>query len=278
MLISVSVALGSCDQERGKAHAKDIQDSNLRGRSRERAAGESKGSRERLRASLEAAKQLQNPEERERAISDVGRNALESAPDITAEAIRELLIESPQTAELIQSCVSQLMKSSRNAALAWSESLREPSLVEMAREQIAIEVAETEPQHAIELLSESGSAGESDQTIEHVLQIWTEKSPADAATWASRLPAGESRNSRLKTVVNQWLLSNPATSTAWVSSLREPDLRSESIRLMAESLQGYPPFIRESMLKSADSSVRSEIERQIELQQPPPVEEPIPEN
>lgn len=279
LLISITVALGSCDKDRDTDHAKETPDSNQRVRRLERPPGESQGTRGRLRASLEAAKELQDPEERGRAITEVGWNALESAPDIAAEAIRELPAGWAQTTELIQSCVPHLMMRSPDAASAWSDSLRDPSLVAMARDQIAITVAETEPQRAMQLLGDYNRAGgESDQAMVQVLQIWTVKAPEEAAVWASRLPAGESRNTRIKTIVSTWLLSDPAASTAWVASLREPNLRLESTRFMVESLQGYPSFIRESMLESADSGIRDEIERQIELQQPTQEDGIVPEN
>lgn len=270
-LIGIGAGLVSCDKSRDVGGSNTDKEFNTRESRHERPPVESQGTRGKMRAALDAAKRLEAFEERDRALTKVGRDALEPAPDLSAEAIRELSAGRLETAGLIEACVAHLMKSSPDEALVWADSLKDAPLVSMAREHVAMWLAETEPLRAIELLGDiNPTAGESDQAVEQVLQLWTGKAPQDAATWASRLPAGESRTTGIKTVVSQWLQSDPASSTAWVASLRDPNLRLESTRFMAESLQTFPSFIRDNMLQNADPVIRSEIESQIEQQQPPP--------
>lgn len=227
----------------------------------------SQGTRGGLRASLDAARALEVPEERESALMEVGWKALETAPDLAAEVIREMPHESADAARLIQACVTHLMKNSPDEASAWADSLKDAPWIALAREQIAMLVAESDPKRAIQLLADSNqSIGEPGSAFEQVLQTWTGQAPGEAALWASRLPAGESRNAGIKTVVSQWLHMDAAASTAWVASLTDSKLRQESIRVIAESLRELPPFLHESILNPAESGIRSEIESEIEVQ------------
>ena len=279
LITGAGFVLASCDKADEAKNSKDNVDSNPRARRIERPPLESQGTRGRLLASLEAAKRLETPEERDKALTEVGRNALESAPDIVAEAIRELPLGSPEAAELIQACVANLMKRSPDEASAWADSLKDDSLKRQAREEIAVLLVESEPERAIQMLANSNeTTGEIGPALEQVLQVWTGRAPKDAAVWASRLPAGESRNAGIKTVVSQWVQTDPAASTSWVKSLSDPKLRQGAVRGMAESLQGLPPFIRDSMLEPADPGIRSEIEGQIQELQPAQEEQLVPEN
>lgn len=279
VLIGIAAVLVSCDKASDSDGSKGTADSNPRSRRLERPPLESQGTRGKLRAALDAAKAMDASEEREKAIAEVGRDALESAPDITAEAIRELPPENPVAAELIQTCVANLMKRSPEEASAWADSLQDDPWMTMAREQMAVSLAESEPERAIRLLAESDHAsGGPGSAMDQVLQVWTGNAPGDAAAWVSRLPAGEPRSAGIKTVVSQWVQADPAAATSWVASLSNPDLRQESTRAMAESLQFLPSFLRDSMLQGADSGIRSEIESQIERQQPAPADEGTPEN
>lgn len=268
LCIAIGVALASCDKPGQKAdRSENGTETNPRTKRLERPPQASQGTRGALRASLDAARALEDPEERQSALMEVGWRALETAPDLAAEVIREMPHESADAARLIQACVTHLMKNSPEEASAWADSLKDAPWIALAREQIAMLVAESDPKRAIQLLADSNqSIGEPGSAFEQVLQKWTGQAPGEAALWASRLPAGESRNAGIKTVVSQWLHMDAAASTAWVDSLTDRNLRQESIRIIAESLREMPPFLYESILNPAESGIRSEIESEIEAQ------------
>jgi hypothetical protein len=264
------MGVASCDKPGEEAdRSKANPDANPRTKRLERPPLESQGTRGSLQAALKAARKLEAPEQRDKALMEIGWKALELAPDLTAEAIRELSPENPDAATLIQACLTHLMKKSPEQAAEWVGSLKGTSWITVAREQLAMRVAESDPKRAIQLLVDSNHRlGEPGSAMEQVLQTWTGKAPGDAALWASRLPAGESRNAVVKTVVSQWLFMDAAASTAWVASLRDPTLRKESIQGIVELLKGFPPPLMAGVLQSADSGIRSEVEHQIEVLNP----------
>jgi hypothetical protein len=269
LCIAIGVALASCDKPGREADRSETgPETNPRTKRLERPPLASQGTRGGLRASLDAARALGDPEERQSSLMEVGWKALETAPDLAAEVIREMPHESADAARLIQACVTHLMKNSPDEASAWADSLKDAPWIALAREQIAMLVAESDPKRAIQLLTDSNqsSIGEPGSSFEQVLQTWTGQAPGEAALWASRLPAGESRNAGIKTVMSQWLHMDAAASTAWVASLTDSKLRQESIRIIAESLREMPPFLHESILNPAESGIRGEIESEIELQ------------
>ena len=140
--IGIGVGLASCDKPAEEAdRSKAIADTNPRTRRLERPALENQGTRGRLRASLDAAKKIELPEERAKALLEVGWKALENAPDLTAEALRALPPENTDAAKLIQACVTHWMTISPEQASDWAESLKDTPWMAVAREQIAISLS-----------------------------------------------------------------------------------------------------------------------------------------
>lgn len=237
------------------------------------------GTRDKLRAAFEAAKAREPGVERNQALAELASNALESAPDLAAEVIRELPAGIEEKQALIVAYIASLMTDERTEeALAWADSLGDGQDIAFARGQVSLLLAERNPQQAATLLPPSGfTAAGVDPAAEQVLQTWVAQKPAEAVAWASRLPAGDARTAGFKVIFNQWINTDSAAALTWAASQTNPQLRQETIHAMTEAFLQQPDPIRTILLEPADPNLRAEIEngiaeiaRQAEAAAPPP--------
>lgn len=259
----ITATLVSCDKQETSSDSESGTEAKSRNKRVERS--ETLSIRSRLQASLEAAKQIESSDAREKAIAEVAWNALELIPEIFVEAIEELPADSPEKARLIQTYVIGLIKSSPEEALAWADSLADGETTALAREQVALILAESEPERAINLLPDSAfeDAEIAPASVE-VLQLWTKSTPAKAADWAAALPSVEARIAGIKAVMAQWVETDAAAAVTWVLSHTDAVLRQESVDIITELFFSQPQPVRDAILENADMSLRSEIQRRID--------------
>lgn len=235
--------------------------------------------RDKLRTAFEAAKAREPGVERNQALAELASNALEPAPDLAAEVIRELPAGIEEKQALIEAYIANLMTDEKTEeALAWADSLGDEQDIAFARSQVLLMLAEKNPQQAATLLPSSGfTAAGVDPAAEQVLQTWVAQKPAEAVAWASRLPVGDARTAGFKVIFNQWINTDSPAAFRWAASQTNPQLRRETIHAMVEAFNEIPDIIRSSLLEPADPSLRAEIEngiaeiaRQAEAAEPPP--------
>lgn len=203
---------------------------------------------------------------RDTALAGVVRDALRSAPEISAEAFRQLSPASPVKTQLLQDCAKFFVERKPEEAFAWADTLELAKDVTAAKIQIARLLADTDPARAMNSLSnagmEIGKPGGFAATM--ALRRWVSKAPADAAAWAIASPPGDTRKSGIKVVVSQWVRTDPPSALSWLDKLDDPAVRQEASRAMAEGLVQTPPPLRDSLLQSANPTTRGELERQME--------------
>jgi hypothetical protein len=85
-------------------------------------------------------------------------------------------------------------------------------------------------------------------------------SPAEAAAWVQKLPAGEAQKTGVKTLLSQWVQMDSKAAFTWTAAIQNPSARKQATLAMAESLVETPEPIRSFMLEGADPSIRAEIE------------------
>jgi hypothetical protein len=283
----ISALLVACDKQGGAGNASSG-DSAQPGATRasRTARQDLPGRQTDLRQALAEAKKNPVPEERDKAIVEVARAAIETNPNLVAEAIRHLTPDHPEKALLVKEMVARLMQDDPAAATAWVASLESARDRALAGGEIAIQTAAADPARAAALLAESGMTGpEFDQVAVQVLESWTNQTPEDAAAWVLRFPPGTSRDSAVKTLVTRWVQGDAGAAFSWLSKLSNPAVRKEASLNMAHALVDNPDFIRESMLQQADPAMRTDLEQQIEQivedsrdkSEPEPEPEPAPE-
>ena len=235
--------------------------------------------RDKLRAAFEAARAKEPGAERNQALAELASNALESAPDIAAEVIRELPAGIQEKQALIEAYIAILMTDEKTEeALAWADSFPDEQDVAFARGRVLLMLAEKNPQQAATLLSPSSfTAAGVDPAAEQIIQNWVAQKPGEAVAWASRLPAGDARTAGFKVIFNQWIGTDSAAALTWAASQTHPQVRRETLHAMIEAFLQQPAPIRSVLLEPADPNFRAEIEngisevvRQAQEAEPPP--------
>jgi hypothetical protein len=218
-----------------------------------------------LRVTLKAAEKIEAPEAREKALADVAWNALEIDPELARDAFLQLSADNPEKIRLIQHYAMRLAEQDPDEALTWAATLGSEKEIAAANGQIALVLAESDPQRAANLLSESGIVGrEFEVAVVQVLQRWAAASPPDAAAWAISFPPGAARAAGINIIVAQWAKTDAQATLAWMSALQDETVRKEVALAMEEALLQQPQDIRDAWLQHADTRTRSELEQQRE--------------
>jgi hypothetical protein len=217
---------------------------------------------EETRASpLAAALAIQSPEEREEAIAEIAWNALESDPEVAREAFEKLSQDSEPRLKLLRHFAMNLAAGNPEEAFEWVSGLESDLEKSAAIERIAWVISEEDPARAAQLLSEFGIEGRGfDVAVVRVLQRWASQNPSDAAAWVALFPAGEVRETGIRTVISEWTESDPKTAISWMAGLTEREIRDEGALAIAIVLAGQDPEVRSEWLGYADPVTRGEIE------------------
>ena len=219
--------------------------------------------REVLRVALETAGTIELAAEREQEIAAVAWNALDIDPELAREAFQQLSTDNPEKIRLILHFAMRLADRDPEEALAWAGTLESEREIAAARGQIALVLAETEPQRAADLLSESGMVGhEFDVAVVQVLQRWAAKSAPDAAAWAATFPPCAAREAGMGIIISQWAKTDAQAVLSWMTALQDEVVRKEAVLAMEEAVLQQAPEVREAWLQHADSQTLSELEQQ----------------
>ena len=253
LMLGLGLSLASCD-EPGSDRASDARETkpahqpqNRRPATPQRSAVEPA---QELRERLVAASALESPAAREKALAEIAWDAIEIAPETAHEAFRLLSPGSPEKLRLIRHYAMRLAAQNVDEALAWAASLESEIEISAATGHIALEIAETDPVRAANLLSESGIEGRDfDVALVQVVQRWAANAPADAAAWVVGFPPTAARKAGIQAVVEPWLRRDLGAAFAWVESLQDSALRAEAIAGLQAAIDQQPGEIRDEWLR-----------------------------
>jgi hypothetical protein len=218
------------------------------------------------RSMLRSAHEIEAQEARDKAIAKLAWDALELDPDLAREAMDKLTPGSPERIRLTQHLAMRMAEENVDSALTWAATLDNAHENAAAIGHIALVLADSDPERAGKLLSESGIEGRDfDVVVVQVLGRWAAQSPADAAAWVALFPAGASREAGIRSVVSIWVEADAAGALSWMTALQDDTVRGETIRAMAEALVSQPEEVRKQLLDHADPSLRAEIAMELEL-------------
>ncbi len=288
------LALASCDEKKTQPASGTGAGPEKRTTRAERPSRDIPSGRDKLRAAFETAKAREPGDDRNNAIAEVTWKALESAPDLAAEFIRELPAGTAEKAALVDAYLRQLFDEEKpDEALAWADSLGDGPDPASAHGRALVMLAGKHPEQAAKHLpvSDFTAAAVSPLTAE-VLQTWVQQNPADAIAWTTRLPAGEARTAGYQVAFAQWFDTDSKSAFSWVASQTNPHVRKEAVSAMVGLMIAHPDPIRDFMLGPAAPEIRAEIEQEIaeinrqtraaDLQQeqetPSETVEPVPED
>jgi len=216
-----------------------------------------------LRTILEEAAAIESSEAREKALAELAWSVIETDPQLAMEALLKLPAGSAEKIRLIQHHALRLAEQNVDETLAWAATLGNEDEIAAAIGQVALVLAETDPQRAANLLSESGIVGrEFDVTLVQVVQRWAAQSAPEAAAWTALFPPGQAREASLKIIAGSWLPKDPAAAFSWMAGLENAELRRETARALEGIILQQPQATREEWLQHADTQIRSELEQQ----------------
>lgn len=264
MMLSVS-----CDEKQETEPLEKEGESRSRSTRSERASRERLTPGEALRTDFAKAKSRLSEEERERDLVGVAWDALEKAPEITAQAILELKPGTPEKRSLIEAYLRQLLRDEKtDEAMAWADSLGNESDIQLALSKIKELSSRNHPEQDALQLTETQFMGEVDPAAAQVIQNWADKSPVQAADWVAKLPEGEARSKGFEVLLGAWVIKDASGAFAWISNQGTPKLREEGLAGIVDFLAGQPPPIQNSILDDADKNIRAEIQQTLDQMSP----------
>ncbi len=215
--------------------------------------------REQLLAQLQQARAIVNPEERNQAVAAAVWEAFDLDPELSREGFQELIDGSAEKNRLIQHFAMRLAEQNAEEALRWAASMASDEDKSLAYGNIAVVLAEKEPERAADLLSDSGIAGrDCEVAVVQVVQRWAAESPEKAAAWVARFDAGQARSAGLRAVVAAWTEKDPQAAMNWIDSLQDPTIRREAVTGMEQIMLDQPMDRQSEWLRLAPSGLRSD--------------------
>lgn len=258
--------LAACDREEGGGHsAGSASDASKPGVTRaDRSRDERLSGKEpRPRDALSAAKKIEDPVARDKALAELVWRSWESDPEISVAALELISTDSEEKIPLIEFYAMQLAKENPDEALAWARSLGSSKETATATGQVIEILAEKDHSHAARLLPKPGTdGGEIDGTSLLLLHRWMSTTPKEAAAWVFTFPSGEARTTAVQTVVSDWMESDSEAAFSWLGTLGDHNAREEVQRALLEVFRNQPKDIRERWIEGAPPVIKTEFEDQ----------------
>lgn len=261
--LCLSLLLVSCEKEKQAVQISEDEVPAKRVTKSDRPASlkESKKASDQRRAALEQAGNLPQGEERNQAIAQWVWDTFEIDPKLAREGFGLLTPGTPEMNRLLEHYAMRLAEQDVDEAKSWASSLESDEEKSLAYGMIAVVIAEQDPESAARLLSDSGIGGHDfDVAVVQVVQRWADTSPEKAAEWVTRFKKGDARAAGVKAITSSWITRDQDAAVRWISSLTNEHIRQEAITGFAETVQGQPPLLRESMLEKATPEMRSSFE------------------
>ena len=116
--------MSSCDEKQSDLAPESGAEPGKRTTRADRPSRDVLSGRDKLRAAFDTAKAREPGGDRDQALAEVAKKALESAPDMAAEIIRELSPGAAEKEALMEAYIRHLLEEEKSdEALAWADSL-----------------------------------------------------------------------------------------------------------------------------------------------------------
>lgn len=223
------------------------------------------GKEPRLNDALAAAKKIEDPVIRDKALAELAWKSMEDDPYISVTALELMSTDSEEKLSLIEFHAMQLAGENPDQALAWARELGSSAEVTAATNQVIEILTEKNPSQAAKLLPKPGADGnEIDGTSLLLLHRWMTTTPKDAAAWVFTFPSGEARTTAVQTVVSDWVEADSEAAFAWLGSLEGRNEYKEVREALVEVFRNQPKDAREMWIEGAPSEIKDQLEKQHE--------------
>lgn len=205
------------------------------------------------------------PEERELVIVDL----LASLVGIDSQAAARFaeLVAEPHLREVCLRVVAQRWaRVDAAAATSWAASLSDRTERDQAILNVALELAQVEPQRAVLLLERQFMAGVPDGVLEGVVQQWAEKSYDDALAWSETLPPGVRRDLVLQRLVFVRANQDPADAARLAEErFADSDKRADALASIASSWGSRDPTSAREWARTLEGRARERVDAELAL-------------
>ncbi|MFD0893850.1 hypothetical protein KBB96_10535 [Luteolibacter ambystomatis] len=134
----------------------------------------------------------------------------------------QLMQEMPfsrERGDALVSLVPTVMAQGPDAAMAWADNLRDPSLRDRAMREIAPRLAEKDPRTAANWLT-AANTPDAANTMDDVMTAWMKGNPSEATGYYETLPAGDLRREALSSVIASMASSDPNQAMTFLNNHR----------------------------------------------------------
>ncbi len=215
-----------------------------------------------LRDLMDQAETL-DPVEREKTLAAIVWTAMELDPKIAHEAFVKMAPGSSEKIRLIQHYANSMAAQNIEEAIIWATEFINETEKSAALCQIAVSLAETDPEQAADILTESEIPGRDfDVAVVQVIQRWAAQDPAEVSAWVSMFPQSPAREAGIKIIAERWLPVDAPAALAWLESLQDTTLRQETARAMEGVILQQTAGTRTAWLQHADAQLQAELEQQ----------------
>jgi hypothetical protein len=168
---------------------------------------------------------LENVDDRERGMVDIGYEAARSDP-VMALSLGAGLPATRERNELLVHAASQWGAVDAPAARAWAESVSDAVLRDELLATIAVAVAEADGGAAAELVASGVSPGsQQDRAAISVVQRWAVDDPQAVADWVLQFPETDVRDAAVRNLVQVWSEHDLDAAGQWVAALPDSPVR-----------------------------------------------------
>lgn len=214
-----------------------------------------------MRETVEKIEKITSPQERDQALYQAVWECLEIDPQLAQQELQKLTIGCVERNQLIQEMASRQIEKGLAQAIEWIETLQDDHEKSLAFDSIALIMAESEPEKAAQLLSDSGIAGHDfDVAVVQVVQRWASSSPQNAAQWVMLFENDDVRKAGLKTIAATWSRDDPQKAMMWLADIENPNIHQEASTGMVEAILDLPESRQEEVLKLTTPEIRDRFE------------------
>jgi hypothetical protein len=161
---------------------------------------------------------------------------------------------------ILGQCTMILTGRDRDAALDWVRSLPSSTDRAYALSRWAVVWAADDPAAAADFLKTQGIHGHDDMVAAvQILQLWAQRSGADASVWALSLSSSSLRQSGLEAVSEQWLLHDAPGYGRWLANQQQSGTYSTLLAATREVLLRQIPEKRRDFLQQWPEALRQQV-------------------
>lgn len=255
----VAILLWSCEKSHQDEEARELETVTKKKRERSLPASPDPVVRE-IQGEVQKAKQEEDPEIRDRRLAAIAWSHAGLRPEMVEAAVLEMSPDSLERQPLIQLLAVRYCEEDPEEALRWINRIGDEDGKRIAREQIAMNLVESDPQRALGELSRVRIPVETThQATDYVLKRWVTSEPKQALDWLKGSYSIDNKEERIPQAIGHWLETDPEAAIRWVDQSLGQNLRTAAVTAASEYLMRQPPELRNPIVENLDPRVREEL-------------------